>query len=145
MSLDRAVKEALLRALATAMIEHADELTGLDQAIGDGDHGLNMKRGFEALLATLPGVADKSLPEMLKAVGTTLVMKIGGASGPLYGTLMMTLGKAIDAAPDAAGVARARRLVAVGVIVTVLLVPIGASRIPWTQPSGPRMPIAAVR
>ena len=99
MSLDRAVKEALLRALATAMIEHADELTGLDQAIGDGDHGLNMKRGFEAVLATLPGVADKPLPEMLKAVGTTLVMKVGGASGPLAGTFFMELGKALPEAP----------------------------------------------
>ena len=107
MSLDRAVKEALLRALATAMIEHADELTGLDQAIGDGDHGLNMKRGFEAVLATLPGVADKSLPEMLKAVGTTLVMKVGGASGPLAGTFFMELGKAMPEEPDRADLSAA--------------------------------------
>ncbi len=83
MSLDRTAREKLVRALAVAMIEHADELTSLDQAIGDGDHGLNMKRGFEAVLATLPGLADKSLPEMLKSIGMTLVMKVGGASGPL--------------------------------------------------------------
>ena len=70
MSLNRTAREKLVRALAVAVIEHADELTSLDQAIGDGDHGLNMKRGFEAVLATLPGLADKSLPEMLRAVGS---------------------------------------------------------------------------
>ena len=72
---------------------HAEELTALDQAIGDADHGLNMKRGFDAVLADLPTIAAKPLPEALKAIGTALVMKVGGASGPLYGTLFMTLGK----------------------------------------------------
>jgi dihydroxyacetone kinase-like protein len=95
MSLDRAAREKLVRALAESVIQHADELTRLDQAIGDGDHGLNMKRGFEAVLATLPGLAEKSLPEMLKAIGMTLVMKVGGASGPLVGTFFMELGKAL--------------------------------------------------
>jgi dihydroxyacetone kinase-like protein len=99
MNLDRAARERLVRALAAAVIEHADELTGLDQAIGDGDHGLNMKRGFEAVLATLPGVVDKSPPEMLKAIGMTLVMKVGGASGPLLGTFFMELGKALPDEP----------------------------------------------
>jgi dihydroxyacetone kinase-like protein len=99
MSLDRAARERLVRALAASMIEHADELTSLDQAIGDGDHGLNMKRGFEAVLATLPGLADKTLPEMLKAIGVTLVMKVGGASGPLVGTFFMELGKALPDLP----------------------------------------------
>lgn len=99
MSLDRAAREKLARALAASMIEHAEELTSLDQAIGDGDHGLNMKRGFEAVLATLPGLADKSLPEMLKSIGTTLVMKVGGASGPLVGTFFMELGKALPDEP----------------------------------------------
>jgi dihydroxyacetone kinase-like protein len=99
MTLDRANREKLVRALAATVIEHADELTSLDQAIGDGDHGLNMKRGFEAVLATLPGVADKSLPEMLKAIGMTLVMKVGGASGPLVGTFFMELGKALPEQP----------------------------------------------
>jgi dihydroxyacetone kinase-like protein len=100
MTLDRAAREKLVRALAAAMIEHADELTSLDQAIGDGDHGLNMKRGFEAVLVTLPGLADKSLPEMLKAIGMTLVMKVGGASGPLVGTFFMELGKALPEQPS---------------------------------------------
>ncbi|WP_426425121.1 dihydroxyacetone kinase subunit DhaL [Bradyrhizobium genosp. A] len=99
MSLDRVAREKLVRALAGSVIEHADELTSLDQAIGDGDHGLNMKRGFEAVLATLPGLADKSLPEMLKAIGMTLVMKVGGASGPLVGTFFMELGKALPEQP----------------------------------------------
>lgn len=100
MSLDRVARERLVRALAGSVIEHADELTRLDQAIGDGDHGLNMKRGFEAVLATLPGLADKSLPEMLKAIGMTLVMKVGGASGPLVGTFFMELGKALPEQPS---------------------------------------------
>jgi len=99
MTLDRAAREKLVRGLAASMIEHADELTSLDQAIGDGDHGLNIKRGFEAVLATLPGLADKSLPEMLKAIGMTLVMKVGGASGPLVGTFFMELGKVLPERP----------------------------------------------
>ena len=102
MSLDRAVREKLVRALAASMIEHADELTSLDQAIGDGDHGLNMKRGFEAVLASLPALADKPAPEMLKAIGMTLVMKVGGASGPLVGTFFMELGKALPEQPTRA-------------------------------------------
>jgi dihydroxyacetone kinase-like protein len=99
MSLNRSAREKLVRALAVAVIEHADELTSLDQAIGDGDHGLNMKRGFDAVLATLPALADKSTPEMLKAIGMTLVMKVGGASGPLVGTFFMELGKALPEEP----------------------------------------------
>jgi dihydroxyacetone kinase-like protein len=99
MSLDRDTREKLVRALADAMIQHAEELTRLDQAIGDGDHGLNMKRGFEAVLAALPALADKALPEMLRTIGTTLVMKVGGASGPLVGTFFMELGKALPEAP----------------------------------------------
>lgn len=91
--------EALLGAMARTIIAHADELTALDQAIGDGDHGLNMKRGFEAVAANLPAIAAKPLPEALKAAGMELVMKVGGASGPLYGTLLMTLGKALPPAP----------------------------------------------
>lgn len=99
MSLNRSAREKLVRALSVAVIDHADELTSLDQAIGDGDHGLNMKRGFEAVLATLPALADKSMPDMLKAIGMTLVMKVGGASGPLVGTFFMELGKALPEEP----------------------------------------------
>jgi len=102
MNLNRTAREKLVRALAVSVIEHADELTSLDQAIGDGDHGLNMKRGFEAVLATLPAIADKSVPEMLKGIGMTLVMKVGGASGPLVGTFFMELGKALPEQPTRA-------------------------------------------
>ncbi len=75
----------LIEAVARAVIGHAEELTALDQAIGDGDHGLNMKRGAEAVLAQIDALAAQPLPEALTGVGTTLVMKVGGASGPLYG------------------------------------------------------------
>jgi phosphoenolpyruvate---glycerone phosphotransferase subunit DhaL len=89
------------------MVTHAEELTTLDQAIGDGDHGLNMKRGFEAVLAELDKTAALAIQEALKAVGMTLVMKVGGASGPLYGTLFMALGKTFPESPTRAGVAQA--------------------------------------
>jgi phosphoenolpyruvate---glycerone phosphotransferase subunit DhaL len=107
MSLNRAAKENLVRALAMSVIEHVDELTSLDQAIGDGDHGLNMKRGFEAVLTTLPGLADKSLPELLRTIGTTLVMKVGGASGPLVGTFFIELGKVVPEQPTRSDLVRA--------------------------------------
>jgi dihydroxyacetone kinase-like protein len=61
-----------------------------------------MKRGFEAVRADVAALADKPLPDALRAIGTQLVMKVGGASGPLYGTLFMALGKEITAAPDLA-------------------------------------------
>ena len=92
-------KEALVRSVAEVVIAHADELTGLDQAIGDGDHGINLKRGFEAVLASLPESRDKSWPDLLKAIGMTLVMKVGGASGPLVGTFFLELGKALPEVP----------------------------------------------
>lgn len=83
----------LLQGVANAVIAEADHLTALDQAIGDGDHGINMKRGMEALLADADTIAAKPIPEALKTIGMTLVMRVGGASGPLYGTLAMALGK----------------------------------------------------
>jgi dihydroxyacetone kinase-like protein len=99
--------KALIEAVADTMASRAEELTALDSAIGDGDHGLNMKRGFDAVLADLPNIAAKPLPDSLKAIGTALVMKVGGASGPLYGTLFMALGKALPAEPSQADVATA--------------------------------------
>jgi phosphoenolpyruvate---glycerone phosphotransferase subunit DhaL len=100
-------RRRLIEAVARRVIDHADELTALDQAIGDGDHGLNMKRGFEAVLADRDGLAAKPLPEALKAIGMALVMKVGGASGPLYGTLFMTLGKELPPEPTTADLVRA--------------------------------------
>ena len=102
------VKEAAADAVTKAVVTHADELTALDQAIGDGDHGINMKRGFEAVAADATLTA-KPWPDFLKGVGMTLVMKVGGASGPLFGTLFMTLGKELPAEPTAADVAGALR------------------------------------
>lgn len=102
MPLDQTRQRALIGTVAGAFIAHADELTTLDQAIGDGDHGLNMKRGAEAVLAGLETLAKDPLPQALQAAGMTLVMKVGGASGPLFGTLLMGLGKALPASATAA-------------------------------------------
>ena len=77
------------------IIAHADELTQLDQAIGDGDHGINMKRGAEKILQDLPAICDKPANEALKAMGMALVMSVGGASGPLFGSLLMEMGKSL--------------------------------------------------
>jgi dihydroxyacetone kinase-like protein len=96
---DAARQKQLILAVSGAVISHAEELTALDQAIGDGDHGVNMKRGFEAVRADVDGLADKPLPEMLKAVGMHLVMKVGGASGPLFGTLFMSAAKDLPLDP----------------------------------------------
>jgi len=98
---------ALIGAVADTISAHADELTALDQAIGDGDHGLNMKRGFEAVRAEASTFAGKPLPEALKAIGTKLVMTVGGASGPLFGTLFMSLGKELPENADRAALAGA--------------------------------------
>jgi len=93
--LDRETRKRLIVAVASRVIAAADELTDLDRAIGDGDHGTNMRRGFEAVLAAADELSAKSFGETLKGVGTTLVMKVGGASGPLYGTLFLSLGKSL--------------------------------------------------
>lgn len=105
--MDGALKRKLIETMTAAMLAHSEELTALDQAIGDGDHGLNMKRGFEAVLADADAIASRPLPEALKSIGTTLVMKVGGASGPLYGTLFMSLGKELPPEPTIADLARA--------------------------------------
>lgn len=91
--------DTILHAVATRIIAAAEELTALDSAIGDADHGLNMKRGFEAVLAEQASILSKPLGEALKSLGMTLVMKVGGASGPLYGTLFITLGKQLPEEP----------------------------------------------
>jgi dihydroxyacetone kinase-like protein len=107
MTVDTAMNKRLIAATADTIFAHTEELSELDRAIGDGDHGLNMKRGFEAVLADADNLASKPLGEMLKGAGTHLVMTIGGASGPLYGSLLLAMGKAAAEPPaDIAGIAR---------------------------------------
>lgn len=98
--LDAERKRKLVAAIADCVIAHVDELTALDSAIGDGDHGHNMKRGFEAVLQDLEALSGMNLPDLVKAAGTKLVMKVGGASGPLYGTLLLALAKELPAEPS---------------------------------------------
>lgn len=120
MRIDAQLRRQLIEAMAATVEAHWQELTALDQAIGDGDHGAGMKRGFDALLADAGTLAEQKLPAALVAAGRTLVMSMGGASGPLYGTFFMELGKALGDAPDdtldraefAAGFARAMAAVA---------------------------------
>lgn len=71
------------------MTEQRDFLTQLDTEIGDGDHGLNMQRGFSKALEKIATVSDKDIGTILKTVGITLLSQVGGASGPLYGTLFI--------------------------------------------------------
>ncbi len=87
---------SLVKAAAEQVIASAPELTALDQAIGDGDHGVNMKRGFEAVLGKLDTIRAQPVDEALKTIGKTLVMTVGGASGPLYGTFFMAAGDALS-------------------------------------------------
>jgi dihydroxyacetone kinase-like protein len=84
----------LIDATVEAVRADAERLTALDQAIGDGDHGVNMKRGFDALAAARDELAALPLAQALQKAGMALVMKVGGASGPLYGSLLMAMGKA---------------------------------------------------
>ena len=95
MSADRIL--ALIDAAAATIAAHAEELTRLDQAIGDGDHGSNMQRGFQAILGQREALAALAPGEALQKAGMTLVTTVGGASGPLYGSLLMAVGKAAQA------------------------------------------------
>jgi dihydroxyacetone kinase-like protein len=83
----------LIRHATQTLVDHVDELTALDQAIGDGDHGLNMRRGALAIQARLPELAELPLKDALRAMGTTCMAVIGGSSGPVFGTLLVTLAK----------------------------------------------------
>ena len=94
--------EQLIARAVPAIVGQAEALTALDQAIGDGDHGINMKRGFEAIAEAAGDIAGQPFGAALQKAGMTLVMKVGGASGPLYGSLLMAMGKAAAAQPDSA-------------------------------------------
>jgi dihydroxyacetone kinase-like protein len=78
--------------------EHQAELTELDSVIGDADHGANLNRGMEAVLARVDGNAADGFGELFKTVGMTLVSTVGGASGPLYGTFFLRFGTSAGAA-----------------------------------------------
>jgi len=98
-----------LRAFAVAVAQNREYLTELDAAIGDADHGSNMDRGMQAVLGRFdalgePGGAGEpskgDVGTLLKTVGMTLVSTVGGAAGPLYGTLFLDMGKAADGAAE---------------------------------------------
>lgn len=84
----------IVRAIAERMEKEKDFLTQLDNEIGDGDHGINLARGFKSVEEKLPTFEDKDIGAILKGVGTQLVSTVGGASGPLYGTAFMKAGNA---------------------------------------------------
>ena len=88
---------ALLDAAAATIAANAEELTRLDQAIGDGDHGSNMARGFAAIAAQREALAAQEPGDALQKAGMVLVTTVGGASGPLYGSLLMGIGKGLKA------------------------------------------------
>ena len=98
---------AAIQAATQTLIEHVDELTALDQAIGDGDHGLNMKRGALAIQAKLPELALLPPKDALKSMGMTCMSTIGGSSGPVFGTLLVTLSKELPPVPGPAELAQA--------------------------------------
>ena len=83
----------MIQALADIVIGHADELTELDRAIGDADHGVNLERGFKAVVAKIDTISARPINEALSEVGKTLILSVGGASGPLYGKLFATIGQ----------------------------------------------------
>ena len=107
-----------LRTFADAVSENAATLTELDSAIGDADHGANMRRGMTAVVAKLDAAPDAAPAVLLKTAGMTLVSTVGGASGPLYGTFFLRMATSAGdrAELDAAAVAAALRAGLEGVL-----------------------------
>jgi phosphoenolpyruvate---glycerone phosphotransferase subunit DhaL len=91
---------AWITAIAAVVQEQRDHLTQLDAAIGDADHGTNLARGFTAVVAALEADQPATPGAVLTLTGRTLISKVGGASGPLYGTAFRRAGKALGDAPD---------------------------------------------
>ena len=87
----------ILMSMGKVMEENKEFLTDLDNTIGDGDHGINMARGFAEVEKQAEGLAGKDIGNILKTTGMTLVSKVGGSSGPLYGTAFMKAGMTIGA------------------------------------------------
>ncbi len=106
MSLDAAWARRWIELAAADVAEQRDYLVDLDRAIGDGDHGENMDRGFKAAVEALGQAEPASVAEVLKTVAKTLMSTVGGAAGPLYGTAFLRASKAAgDGELEAAGVA----------------------------------------
>ena len=106
MSLDAAWARRWIELSAADIAEQRDYLVDLDRAIGDGDHGENMDRGFKAAVEALEQTQPGSVAEVLKTVAKTLMSTVGGAAGPLYGTAFLRASKAAgDGNLDGAGVA----------------------------------------
>jgi dihydroxyacetone kinase-like protein len=115
--LDVTALGAWVQEFARSVAEHKDELTALDSAIGDADHGSNMDRGMSAAVAALAEKPPADPAALLKQVGMTLVSKVGGASGPLYGTFFLRMAGALGPEPaDPDGFARALRAGLDGVV-----------------------------
>ncbi len=93
-SLDTKQMAAIIEGMAKKIETEKEYLTELDNEIGDGDHGINLARGFEAVEKKLPSLAGGDIGALLKGVGMQLVSTVGGASGPLYGTAFMKAGMA---------------------------------------------------
>jgi dihydroxyacetone kinase-like protein len=108
---------AWMTRFAESMSEHREELVRLDTAIGDGDHGTNMDRGMRKALENLDAKEQPDTGAVLKTVAMALVSSVGGAAGPLYGTLLLQMGTAMDGKPevDLAGYAAAWRKGVTGV------------------------------
>src|SRR5947207_14926896 len=86
-----------IRAFAAEVEANKEYLTQLDAAVGDGDHGINMQRGMSAVLGKIDATGEETdISALLKTVGMTLVSTVGGAGGPLYGTLFMQMGMAVS-------------------------------------------------
>ncbi|WP_280386199.1 dihydroxyacetone kinase subunit DhaL [Nocardia wallacei] len=106
-----------LRAFAASIDENTEALTELDAAIGDADHGTNMRRGTVAVVAAFDESAPASAAEALKQAGMVLIRSVGGASGPLYGTLLLRMATSVgENGLDAPGFAKALRAGLDGVI-----------------------------
>ncbi|WP_369183032.1 dihydroxyacetone kinase subunit DhaL [Streptomyces sp. Y1] len=104
---DSSLAEAWIRAIAAAVEKERARLTELDSAIGDGDHGSNLQRGFAAVLTALDGLRPTDPGAVLTKAGTTLVSKVGGASGPLYGKAFRAIGAALPGPAGPAALADA--------------------------------------
>ncbi|MEV4345711.1 dihydroxyacetone kinase subunit DhaL [Actinoplanes sp. NPDC049596] len=92
--METAALNAWVREFARLVAENKERLTELDSAIGDGDHGVNMDRGMTAVVSALDAEPPDTPSALLKKVGMTLISKVGGASGPLYGTAFLRMAAA---------------------------------------------------